>query len=82
MWYVYLIKCKDDSLYCGITNNLVKRIEAHNEGKGAKYTRGRLPVELMWFQQFESREEASRSEYIIKTLSRKEKLMLCNLPSL
>jgi len=81
MWYVYLVKCKDDSLYCGITNNLPKRIETHNKGKGSRYTRMRLPVELMWFQQYESKSEAARAERIVKDLSRFEKLMLCNLPS-
>jgi len=48
MWYVYLLECSDSSLYCGITNDLEKRIATHNSGKGAKYTKVRLPVKLYW----------------------------------
>jgi putative endonuclease len=75
-WFVYLLKCSDDTLYCGITNNLEKRIATHNAGKGAKYCRGRLPVTL--FKSFEvaDKSAALKEEYRIKQLSREEKLKL------
>ena len=76
MNYVYILKCKDDSLYTGWTNNLEKRIKAHNNGKGAKYTRARLPVELVHHEEFEDKTDAMKREYQIKKLSRKEKLEL------
>ena len=76
MNYVYILRCNDDSLYTGWTNNLDKRIKAHSNGKGAKYTKARLPVELVYFEEYEDKIEAMRREYAIKQLSRKEKLML------
>ena len=76
MNYVYILRCNDDSLYTGWTNNLEIRIKAHSEGKGAKYTKARLPVELVYFEEFEDKIEAMRREYAIKQLKRKEKLML------
>lgn len=78
MNYVYILKCKDDSLYTGWTNNLEKRINAHNNGCGAKYTRGRGPVKLMYFEVFEGKREAQSREYYIKKLTRKQKLKLIN----
>lgn len=63
-WYVYILECSDKTYYVGITNNLVKRIGKHNSGKGAKYTRGRIPVEIRYFKSFESRSEASKYEYV------------------
>ena len=76
MWYVYLVRCFDGTLYTGISNNVAKRIETHNKGKGAKYTRTRLPVILL--KQFEcaDRSEASKLEYKIKQMPRSEKLKL------
>ena len=74
MNYVYILRCSDDSLYTGWTNNLEKRIKAHSNGKGAKYTKARLPVELVYFEEFEDKIEAMRREYAIKKLTRKEKL--------
>lgn len=73
MWHVYIINCSDGTLYTGISNDVPKRIKAHNSGKGAKYTRTRRPVILL--QQFEcpNRSEASKLEYKIKQLSRKQK---------
>ena len=68
-----MIKCKDDSLYTGWTNDLKKRITSHNAGKGAKYTKARRPVELVYYEEFQTREEAMKREYAIKQLSRKEK---------
>ena len=76
MNYTYIVRCKDDSLYCGWTNNLEKRIASHNAGTGAKYTKSRHPVELVYFETFDTKEEAMRREYTIKQLSRQEKLKL------
>ena len=76
MNYVYILRCNDDSLYTGWTNNLEKRIKAHSEGKGAKYTKARLPVELVYFEEYENKIEAMRREYAIKQLKRRKKLML------
>ena len=76
MNYVYILRCKDDTLYCGWTNDLTKRLAAHNAGKGAKYTRYRHPVTLVYYETFETKEEAMRREYAIKRMSRGEKLKL------
>ena len=73
MNYTYILRCKDDSLYTGWTNDLKKRITSHNAGKGAKYTKARRPVELVYYEEFQTREEAMKREYAIKQLSRKEK---------
>lgn len=74
LWYVYILKCSDDTLYTGITNNLERRVYQHNEGKGAKYTRGRGPVALVKAFTAASKGEALKLEYHIKQLSREEKL--------
>lgn len=76
MNYTYILRCKDDTLYCGWTNDLQKRLECHNSGRGAKYTRTRTPVELVYYESFDTREEAMRREIAIKRLTRKEKLAL------
>ena len=73
MNYVYLLRCADGSLYCGWTTRLDKRVEAHNSGRGAKYTRSRLPAELVWFEEYEDRYEALSREWHIKRMSRTEK---------
>ena len=73
MNYTYIVKCKDGSLYTGWTNDLEKRIIAHNEGKGAKYTKSRRPVTLVYYETFETKEEAMSREYHIKRKSRREK---------
>ena len=73
MNYTYIVKCNDGTLYTGWTNNLEKRIKDHNDGKGAKYTKARLPVELEYYETFETKEEAMSREYAIKRLSRREK---------
>ena len=65
-WKVYLVKCADNSLYCGITNDLNSRIEKHNAGKGAKYTQSRMPVELVAASRGLSKGEALRLEHYIK----------------
>ncbi len=69
----YLVRCADGTLYCGWTNHVDKRVKAHNEGKGAKYTRSRRPVKLVYFEVFETKEEAMRREAAIKRLAKKEK---------
>ena len=76
MNYVYMLRCRDDSLYCGWTTNLEARIVQHNTGKGAKYTRSRLPVSLVYFEVFEDRHEALSREWYLKRMSREEKLKL------
>ncbi len=76
-WIVYIILCSDGTLYTGITNDLEKRIKQHNEGKGAKYTRGRGPVKVMKIFEFETKSEAAKEEYKIKQLNKKQKLELC-----
>ena len=75
-WFVYIVRCSDDSLYTGVSNNVDKRIATHNSGKGAKYTRARLPVNLVYSKDMETVSLAMKEEYRIKKLSRKEKLKL------
>ena len=80
MFYVYILKCGDNSLYTGYTVDLDERLKCHNDGKGAKYTRGRGPLELVYFEEFEDKIEAMKREYAIKKLKRadKENLILRN----
>ena len=73
MNYTYLVKCADGTLYCGWTNCLEKRLEAHNSGKGARYTKSRRPVTLVYYEEFATQEEAMSREWAIKRLSRREK---------
>ncbi len=73
MHYTYLVECKDNTFYIGYTNNLQKRIKTHNAGKGAKYTRGRIPVILRYYEEYETKTEAMRREYELKKLTRKQK---------
>lgn len=75
-YVTYLLRCADGSLYCGWTNHLEKRVEAHNSGKGAKYTKSRRPVQLVYYEVFATKQEAMRREWQVKQLSRKEKLRL------
>lgn len=79
MHYIYILKCSDDTLYTGYTNDLEKRIKTHNAKKGAKYTRGRTPVELLYFEEFEDKSSALKREIAIKKLSREKKLKLCTI---
>jgi putative endonuclease len=72
-YFVYLILTKDNTLYCGYTNNLQKRFEAHLAGKGAKYTRMHKPLKIIYSKEYPTKEEAMQEEYRIKQLSRKEK---------
>ncbi|MBS4803443.1 MAG: GIY-YIG nuclease family protein [Clostridium sp.] len=78
MNYVYILKCSDNTLYTGWTTSLEKRLKAHNSGKGAKYTKPRLPVEIVYFEEFQDKKDAMKREYAIKQLSREEKLDLIN----
>ncbi len=74
--YVYLLRCADGSFYCGWTTNLEKRLKTHNAGQGAKYTRSRLPAELMYWEVYEDRGEALRREWHLKRRSHEEKQKL------
>lgn len=77
-YYVYLVRCADNSLYCGWTTNLERRMEAHNGHVpgGAKYTRGRRPVTLVYSESFYNRQDAQRREYAIKQMTKTKKLQL------
>ncbi len=76
MNYTYILRCSDDTLYTGWTNNLKKRLKSHNEKTGAKYTKGRTPVRLVYFEEYNTKEEAMRREFAIKRLTRAQKLSL------
>lgn len=76
MQYTYIVECRDGTLYTGWTTDLEKRIKAHNMGKGAKYTRNRAPVRLVYYEEHETKQEALKREYAIKQLSRQEKLAM------
>ena len=77
--WVYILRCSDGTLYTGWTNNMEKRIAAHNKGTGSKYTRGRIPVELIFKEEFETKEEAMSRETVIKSFKRSEKLMIAGI---
>ena len=76
IWYLYILRCKDDTLYTGITTDVEKRLEAHRAGRGAKYTRGRTPLELVYRETCGSHSDALKRELEIKKLSRAEKQKL------
>lgn len=76
MAYTYMVECKDGSLYTGWTNDLVKRMRNHNSGKGAKYTKSRLPVRLVYYEEYGTKQEAMSREYGIKQLNHRDKRML------
>ena len=76
MYFVYILVCEDDTLYCGYTNDLEARLIAHNSGKGAKYTKSRLPVRMVYHESFETKSDALKREAAIKKMSRNEKLHL------
>jgi putative endonuclease len=75
-WFCYILRCADDTLYCGITNDLEKRLAAHNEGTAAKYTRACGPVELILVESCADRSAALKREMAIKSLTRAKKLAL------
>ena len=80
MNYTYIVECADGTLYTGWTTNVQKRVKAHNEEKsGAKYTKAKRPVKLVYYEGYETKEEAMRREYAIKQLTRKQKLDLIHL---
>lgn len=78
MNFAYILLCSDGTFYCGWTNNLEKRLKAHNSGTGSRYTRARRPVELVYYEEFPTKEEAMSREWHLKRLSRNEKLALIN----
>ncbi len=80
MPYTYIVRCADDTLYTGCAVQLEKRVEAHNRGTGAKYTRGRGPVELVYWECYETLGEAQSREAAIKKLTRREKMKLLSKP--
>jgi len=75
-WYVYILQCADNSLYTGCTSDLSRRLKSHQSGKGSKYTRSRLPVSLVYWEEAQNRSAALKRESAIKHLSREEKLAL------
>ena len=76
IWYLYILRCGDGTLYTGITTDVEKRLEAHRNGKGAKYTRGRTPLELVYREECESHSHALKRELAVKALTRGEKEIL------
>lgn len=76
VWFLYILRCKDGSLYTGITTDVAKRLEAHRSGKGAKYTRGRGPLELLYQEECGTHSQALKREYAVKNLTRQEKEQL------
>ncbi len=74
--FVYMVQCRDESLYTGWTTNLSKRLEVHNKGLGAKYTRSRLPVKLVYYECYPNKSTGLKREYAIKQLSRTNKMLL------
>lgn len=79
MNYTYIVECSDGTFYTGWTNNIEKRLKAHNSGQGAKYTKSRRPVKLVYTEEFETKEEAMSREYAIKRLSRTQKMTLIQI---
>jgi putative endonuclease len=78
MWKVYIIECSDQTYYTGISNDVEKRIDTHNKKKGAKYTKTRTPVKLVYQQSFETKSLAAKEEWRIKQLTRNQKILLIN----
>ena len=77
-WYVYILRCGDGTLYTGVTDDVQHRLAAHRAGKGAKYTRGRGPLELAYTEEQPDRSAALRREIQVKKLTRRQKLELCS----
>ena len=76
LWYVYVLQCSDNSLYCGITTDVERRVSEHQSGVGAKYTRAKLPVKLLVFWTEENRSDATKAEIVFKRLKKKKKLQV------
>ena len=81
-WVVYMLECKDNSIYTGIAKNLENRLSKHQSGNGAKYLRGRLPIKLMYKEFFENRSDATKREIFIKKMNKQEKIFLINTKNL
>jgi putative endonuclease len=81
-WVCYLLECADGTIYCGVTNDLEKRLAAHNAGAGAKYTRGRTPVKLVHSEVCADKQSALQREYQVKRMARADKLSLCRVTQL
>lgn len=81
LWYIYILRCGDGTLYTGITDDVERRLAAHRAGKGAKYTRGRGPLELVYWEEAADKSAALRRELAIKKLTRQEKERLINARS-
>ncbi len=79
MWTIYIVQCADQTLYTGITTDIDKRLKAHNSGRGAKYTRGRFPVKLVYARPANTKSEAAKEEARIKKLPSKARRLLCGL---
>ena len=77
-WVVYILECKDGTLYTGVSNDLERRVKQHNLGLGARYTKMRLPVVLKWSKDIDDKSQAFKEEYRIKQLTRREKMLLIN----
>ena len=75
-WFVYILLCREETLYCGITDDVQRRLDAHRSGKGAKYTRGRGPLELLYQEECGTHSQALKREYAVKNLTRQEKEQL------
>ncbi|KGM96190.1 endonuclease containing a URI domain protein [Clostridium novyi A str. 4552] len=82
MAYTYILECSDGTLYTGWTMDINKRVKTHNNGKGAKYTRARIPVVLKYYEKFDTKKEAMKREYEIKKFTRQKKLELIKKNSL
>ena len=78
-WYVYILRCGDGTLYTGSTDDVSARLQAHRDGKGAKYTRGRGPLELVYQEESENHSAAAKREWQIKQLKKQDKLELCRI---
>ena len=78
-WFLYILRCGDGSLYTGITTDVEARLDMHRSGKGAKYTRGRGPLELIYTEPCGTRSDASKREWARKKLTREEKMQLCSM---
>lgn len=81
MFYLYLLECSDGTFYTGYTKDIEKRLNQHTQGKGAKYTRGRLPVKLQGMRVFPTQKEVMRAEILVKTMSRDDKLKFFSVGS-
>ncbi len=79
-WLVYILRCRDGSLYTGITNDLAKRLQAHHDGVASRYTRSRLPVKLVYLESAANRSAATKRELAIKRMKRAQKEALCRKP--